>query len=140
MIMIDLYCFCTPSWSKTVNLKFMIFFFILHPLIFVSVLATDHLLRSGRLPYVHQCKHCRQGKPPTQMYCGDGSEVLDMVVVDGIQCFGLNVEAVILTQIKHQAANGGRVKQRDVSNRVGAKCTGMRDVVMDCNGQNGHQI
>lgn len=128
------------DWSKTVNLKFMIFFFILHPLIFVSVLATDHLLRSGRLPYVHQCKHCRQGKPPTQMYCGDGSEVLDMMVVDGIQCFGLNVEAVILTQIKHQAANGGRVKQRDVSNRVGAKCTGMRDVVMDCNGQNGHQI
>ena len=109
------------DWSKTVNLKFMIFFFILHPLIFVSVLATDHLLRSGRLPYVHQCKHCRQGKPPTQMYCGDGSEVLDMVVVDGIQCFGLNIEAVILTQIKHQAANGGRVKQRDVSNRVGAK-------------------
>ena len=60
------------------------------------------------------------------MYCGDGSEVLDMVVVDGIQCFGLNVEAVILTQIKHQAANGGRVKQRDVSNRVGAKCTGLQ--------------
>ena len=53
-----------------------------------------------------------------------------MMVVDGIQCFGLNVEAVILTQIKHQAANGGRVKQRDVSNRVGAKCTGMRDVVI----------